>query len=1011
MKNKINKITITTFLLLLFIVISATYAYFVAQKGTGGSAQIEVGADTTDLLSFTNGDKINIVANQDNFKKGGESIVDKSTVTATLTPNNTTNIAHDTYNVYLIIENNDFEYTTSELKPELMLKVINPLGEEITEMKGFNYTLNQGFDITNKKRAAYPIVKGYEIDANGEAKVDEWQIEVTLVNLESDQNDNAGKTFTGSILITSKDLDTYDLAEIKNMISTTTYKSVSATLEYEEGTNTIDKYYYAITETDEEPIALSISEVADALSYSYHESEEATYEFTTTDDGEKLKPNQNYKVFSYAKDKEGYQSNIYETIVTTDNYEIPIINDVTYSVMPTSITLNVSATPKSAKIIKYQYKLNSEDEWHDFTETTYTINALDEATVYEIKVRAIDEEEMPSNPWEESITTGKYGSEEFPYEIKTVEDLVKLSNDVNSGKTFANEYFKLMNDIDFQNKDNYQNADAIVEKDINGNGVKETILTELTTVSGFKPIGKIHSNPFSGNFDGNSHSISSLYINITERESSAAHYVGLFGYGVNATINNLTVNGTVKTSITADEAGIIARLDAGNINNVHSNVNVFKSYNELGLNQTGGIIGYIGGNVKVTNSSNENSVANGGGVGGIIGTIGGPSNVTIENCQNKGNITDTYGHIGGGLVGNATSSTQLTIDSSENRGKILIDGTHDSISYAGGLVGYHAGKLTINSGKNYGEVNSNIENEINVRLGGLVGFNGKELTINNSFNKNIIKSQKLKYTQFYQIDLGGLVGLVSSSNVLINNSYNESDILNGTYVAGLIGHAIGGQIIVDKSYNKGSIDDSNIVNNSTSNVIGGLIGYTAGTSTTGNTILQRVSVLNSYNSGNVNALSLTAGLVGHANCRDNLYIINSYNTGSVTSASNYANGIAEFAYYGYNYKVNNVYNIGDIKGKLGNYGISWIDGATVIGYEVKNSYYKNVNKDNSAVLGSNYSGNLTSFTDSELKNQSFINQLNENIKGINLSSIDSMLAGYELVKWQKGSDGYPTFVS
>ena len=285
--KKNNKLMIIALLILLLAVSGATYAYFIAQKGTGGSSQIEVGAGTTDLLSFTNGNKINIVANQDNFKKGDNSITEKSSVTATLTPNNTTNIAHDTYNVYLIIENNDLEYTTSDLKPELVLKVINPLGEEVIDMKGFNYIENQGFDITNKKRAAYPLIKGYEIDADGKAQVDEWQIEVTLVNLESDQFVNTGKTFTGSILITSKDVDTYDLTEIKSMVSTTTYNSVNASLELDEGTNTIDKYYYAITETDEEPIALALTSVADALSYSYHESDEATYEFTTTDDGEK----------------------------------------------------------------------------------------------------------------------------------------------------------------------------------------------------------------------------------------------------------------------------------------------------------------------------------------------------------------------------------------------------------------------------------------------------------------------------------------------------------------------------------------------------------------------------------------------------------------------------------------------------------------------------------------------------------------------------------------------------
>ena len=58
---------------MLITVVGATYAYFTAQKGSGGSANLTVESGTTDSLQFTNGDKINIIANQDNFKKDGEN--------------------------------------------------------------------------------------------------------------------------------------------------------------------------------------------------------------------------------------------------------------------------------------------------------------------------------------------------------------------------------------------------------------------------------------------------------------------------------------------------------------------------------------------------------------------------------------------------------------------------------------------------------------------------------------------------------------------------------------------------------------------------------------------------------------------------------------------------------------------------------------------------------------------------------------------------------------------------
>ena len=948
---------------LLLAIIGATYAYFVAQKGTGGSAQIEVGAGTTDLLSFTNGDKINIVANQDNFKKGDASITEKSVVTATLTPNNTTKIAHDTYNVYLIIENNDFEYTTSDLKPELVLKVINPLGEEVTEMKGFNY--DNGFDITNKKRAAYPIVSGYEIDANGEAQVDEWQIEVTLVNLESDQFGNTGKTFTGSILITSKDVETYDLAEIKNMISTSTYKSVNASLELDEGTNTIDKYYYAITETDEEPIVLSISEVADALSYSYHESEEATYEFTTTDDGEKLKPNQNYKIFSYAKDIEGYQSNIYETIVTTDNYEIPVIDEVTYSVASNSITLNVSATPKSANIIKYQYKLNKEDEWHDFLDPTYTINSLDEATVYEIMVRAIDEDEMPSNPWTGSITTGKYGSEEFPYEIKTVEDLVKLSNDVKSGKTYANEYFKLMDNIDFQNKDNYQNADVIVDKDINGNGVNETLQVELTTGTGFPPIGDA-TNKFAGKYDGNNLTIKNLYIDNNNLSS-----VGLFGVIENAEISNITITGKIHSSIAATVGGVVGAGYGATIKNAHSYVALTS---DVASQYLGGIMGRTFADLNIYNCSNSGDITNGGETGGLLGALVANITVNIEDSYNEGNLTSNITRYFGGLVGrNTYDNATVNIKNSHNDGNIIVNGS----------------------------------TEIDQLLGGIIGRNQGILNIENSYNTGDVKNLRTEYTESINISIGGLIGEndytveTQSITTKITNSYNTGEIVGGKRTGGLAGYiAKYGYFIIDKSSNRGNVTATTPVIGQT---VGGLIGYSNGSN---------IIVLNSYNTGNITAANIiNSGLIGRSNVTSGKnMILNSYNLGKITTPSHIASGLF-YAQGTTDIIINNVYNAGTLSGNLA-YGIVYYRNH-VGTQQVNNTYQLNTVADASNVTIEN-----KLMSDAEMKNANFVKTLNSNIinettikegtSNKTLISLDANLKDYKLIKWKQGTDGYPT---
>ncbi len=979
--KKNNKLMIIALLILLLAVSGATYAYFIAQKGTGGSSQIEVGAGTTDLLSFTNGNKINIVANQDNFKKGDNSITEKSSVTATLTPNNTTNIAHDTYNVYLIIENNDLEYTTSDLKPELVLKVINPLGEEVIDMKGFNYIENQGFDITNKKRAAYPLIKGYEIDADGKAQVDEWQIEVTLVNLESDQFVNTGKTFTGSILITSKDVDTYDLTEIKSMVSTTTYNSVNASLELDEGTNTIDKYYYAITETDEEPIALALTSVADALSYSYHESDEATYEFTTTDDGEKLKPNQNYKIFSYAKDIEGYQSNIYETIVTTDNYEIPVINEVTYSVTPNSITLNVRATPKSASIIKYQFSQNNGEDWQDFNGTTYTFNDLDEATVYEIAVRAIDEEENPSNQWHESITTGKFGSIDFPYEVSKIEDLVELSKNVSAGKTYAGEYFKLQNNLDFQNASDYNDSTTTLYGDINNNSQDEPLIKELTTGSGFKPIGRRLGTIFQGNFDGNNFAIKNLYINNSTLNNDD---FGLFGTVKGSIISNLTVTGNIHTTKNGNIGGIAGSCYASTFTNV-----------QFGLKEE-----------SSSNKSKVTSDTNGYSVGGIIGTFGEDTNglntSTLTNVKNYGNISN--GANVGGIAGYVSANTTVNMDNCHN---------YELVSSVrgyriGGIVGINYGNLNISNSSNETNITANIPNTT-LRMGGLIGQNNGIFTIKNSHNTGDIVNENQTYeltdtVTAFDLNLGGIIGVNYAADAeKIINTYNTGDIIRCTRGGGMIGYnGNGTNITIDKAYNTGNITNIERTWGNAFN-LGGIIGYVQTDS--------KAYVLNSYNTGNISGnKSYAGGLVGFANVF--AVLLNSYNTGNVTKTSGVSGGVISFSGTGY---VNNVYNLGTITGSSGSYAIGNYPNYDANNMLIKNAYYLNT-----APVGSGVASNVTtSLSDNQMKgkelisNKKFVDILNSNITSATteMKSKYPELSEYTLSKWTTGSDGYPILIN
>ena len=117
------------------MVVGATYAYFKAQGGTGSSTEVKVTAYTTDVFTFTTGDAINIYADQSTFASGKGNAVGSTFAKATLTANNKTNTATEHYYVYLNISNNSFTYSINASTPELILTVIGPDGNEVTNIE------------------------------------------------------------------------------------------------------------------------------------------------------------------------------------------------------------------------------------------------------------------------------------------------------------------------------------------------------------------------------------------------------------------------------------------------------------------------------------------------------------------------------------------------------------------------------------------------------------------------------------------------------------------------------------------------------------------------------------------------------------------------------------------------------------------------------------------------------------------------------------------------------------
>ena len=288
------------------------------------------------------------------------------------------------------------------------------------------------------------------------------------------------------------------------------------------------------------------------------------------------------------------------------------------------------------------------------------------------------------------ITTGKDGetldgSEEHPYEIWCIEDLVTFSNIVNgegirlengnpieitTANSFSGKYVVLKTTLNFKSKLSYQNSERTDFGDINGIEDDGNILmNEMMTGSGFRPIGT-----FSGTFDGNYYQICNLY------ENKDNINLGLFGTIRAATIKNITVEGRIECENQNSNpvGGVVGLVSNGNATFLNCNNNVNIDVKTMGV---GGIVGDSFGNIEMINCSNFGKIINTGeSTGGIIGRSENTTN--ISNSFNVGEIS-SIGMQAGGICGYRydISKSNLTIDNScylSNTCSIAVGNEEDS---------------------------------------------------------------------------------------------------------------------------------------------------------------------------------------------------------------------------------------------------------------------------------------------------------------------------------------------
>ena len=293
--EKVNekKVLIISFIgviTLILVVVGATYAYFQATSSGEENINTNISSNTTDNLSFNIGNAININATEENFAQGMASLSGSTQASATLTANNYTNNATRNYYVYLNITNNNFVYTTDDNQTELFLSVTDPEGNPVTSISGLTpVTIDgvQGFDITTKA-GLITIANNYEITTTS-TTTQEWNITVTFVNLDSDQQANTEKSFNATLLMQENAPIIISNVTTSNITTDSITLNVEATSE-----NTITNYYYALGDNE------------------FVESTSNTHIFDNLDAGTE------YTFRVYAVDDAGYQSAIYSINETTE---------------------------------------------------------------------------------------------------------------------------------------------------------------------------------------------------------------------------------------------------------------------------------------------------------------------------------------------------------------------------------------------------------------------------------------------------------------------------------------------------------------------------------------------------------------------------------------------------------------------------------------------------------------------------------------------------------------------
>ena len=445
------------------------------------------------------------------------------------------------------------------------------------------------------------------------------------------------------------------------------------------------------------------------------------------------------------------------------------------------------------------------------------------------KIKYIEDNKEKEKQVEAKIET------QFYKEIYTYEDWAEIGTD-----TYEN--YKLMADINFENKENIKTNLTIGKLEGNGHKIKNLKIVLKESNSGliklikttlnntnFENINIVNSasGERTGVIANSNGKIEKITINNITVNAPKMNKVGFIGNSTSEEIKNINMdtieiigNGNVAGLAGGSELPILREVDAKNLNIVGSgnyvggvlsnptkrigynikNVTVSNSHIQ-GVDYVGGVLSLLdGGGNNGTQGENLNSIKNEvigrDSVGGVAGRFYDATKFTSESVTVRGSGTNIGGVCGNGALSNAVCKNSI------------IEGTTSNSNNIGGVMG----QCTWDNGYDYGINNIVISKGSSV--GGLYGYYNVAGT--GGAMSTYVKGGRVEgYSK-----VGGVIGYNYKGYVA--KTYTDTNVTGISEVGGIVGY------VLNQSIEASSMGIKNCyVANSTikaQNNVGGLVG-------------------------------------------------------------------------------------------------------------------------------------------------------------------------------------------